>query len=131
MRFAEELVEAEKLEVPEPSRAPSKREVEMASRLVDSLHGRFRPTAFKDTYRERVLDLIARKAKGEELELQTPEEPSATPDLIAALEASLGGLKSGSRRGTGSRSTSGTRSKSSTPSSSRSRSRGSKPKARS
>lgn len=98
MRFADELVPAEDLDVPDPSRAPSKREVEMAGTLVESLHGRFDPKAFKDTYRERVLDLIARKAKGEELDLPEPPEPEETGDLMAALEASLkGGSKPGPR----------------------------------
>ncbi len=110
MRFADELVATNKIEVPAPSRAPTKQEVKMASALVDSLHDRFDASAFKDTYRERVLDLIERKAKGEEIETPEYEEPDKTPDLLAALEASLadrGGPKrsSGSKRsGTGSRS---------------------------
>ena len=74
----------------------------MASQLVDSLHRRFRPGAFKDSYRERVLDLIKRKAKGEELDLPEPEAAEETPDLMAALEASLGG-KSGRGRRSGGR----------------------------
>jgi DNA end-binding protein Ku len=96
VRFADELVAAKELDVAQPSRAPGKREVEMAGKLVDSLHARFRPDTFSDTYRERILDLIKRKAKGEELDIAPPEEPEATPDLMAALEASLkGGSKSG------------------------------------
>ncbi len=110
MRFADELVGAEDLDVPEPSRAPTRREIEMAGKLIDSLQASFRPRSFKDSYRERVLDLISRKANGEELDLETLEEPEATPDLIAALEASLGGRKKGSRAS--SRSSSGSRSKS-------------------
>jgi DNA end-binding protein Ku len=107
MRFAAELVDPDGLDVPKPSRAPSKREVDMAGQLVDSLQKRFRPDAFEDAYRERVLDLIARKAKGEELDLPEAEEPEETPDLMAALEASLqGGRGSSPSRGR-SRSSSG------------------------
>jgi DNA end-binding protein Ku len=102
MRFADELVDVDELELPKASRAPSKREIEMAGRLVDSLHGRFRPSAFKDSYRERVLRLIERKAKGEEIELSPPEESEATSDLAAALEASLNGKSKAT--GSGSRS---------------------------
>jgi DNA end-binding protein Ku len=61
----------------------------MAGALVESLHDRFQPEAFADTYRERVLELIEAKAKGEEPELPEPEEPQQPADLIAALEASL------------------------------------------
>src|SRR5437763_8686907 len=73
MRFADELVPADDLDIPKPSRAPAKREIEMAGALVDSLHDRFDPKGFKDTYRDRVLGLVASKAKGEEVDL--PQEP--------------------------------------------------------
>lgn len=97
MRFADELVDASKLDIPAPSRAPAKREIDMAGQLVDALQAKFRPSSFKDSYRERVLDLIARKAKGEELDLKAPEPAQSSPDLLAALEASLGDHKKGSR----------------------------------
>jgi DNA end-binding protein Ku len=93
MRFADELVAPGDLEVAKTSRAPSKREAEMAAALVDSLHEPFKPEAFKDTYREALLALINRKAKGEEIEIPEPSEPGEAPDLLAALEASLGGGK--------------------------------------
>lgn len=99
MRFADELVPADDLEVPAPSRAPAKREIEMAARLVDSLHDRFDPEAFKDSYRERVLELIATKARGETPSPPEREQTEEPPDLIAALEASLGGSRS--KRGSG------------------------------
>lgn len=94
MRFAEELVDPNDLDLPEPSRAPSKREIEMAGKLVDTLHERFRPEAFEDSYRERVLALIEAKARGEEPELPEAEEAPASGDLMAALEASLGARRS-------------------------------------
>jgi DNA end-binding protein Ku len=90
MRFAEELVDVKSLDLPSPSRKPSKREVEMAETLVDSLHDDFTPEAFSDEYRERVLDLIAAKARGEEPDLPAASEESEGMDLAAALEASLG-----------------------------------------
>jgi DNA end-binding protein Ku len=109
MVFADELVKAGSLDIDTPSKKPAKKEIEMAARLVDALHERFRPGSFKDTYRERVLDLIKRKAKGEEIEIPEPEQPEQTADLMAALEASLSssgkrkrtarsGAKSGSRK---------------------------------
>jgi DNA end-binding protein Ku len=89
MRFADELVAVEKLDIPAPSRKPSKRELDMAEQLVDSLRKQFRPASFKDSYRDRVAGLIKRKAEGEEIELPEPEDVEATDDLMAALEASL------------------------------------------
>jgi DNA end-binding protein Ku len=90
MRFADELVGVDKLDISAPSRKPSKGELDMAEQLVDSLHKQFRPGAFKDSYRDRVAELIKAKANGEEIELPEYEEPEAPDDLMAALEASLG-----------------------------------------
>src|SRR5947209_10714062 len=56
MRFADALVDSNDLDLAEPSRAPSKREIEMAGSLVESLHDSFDAKKFKDTYRGRVLD---------------------------------------------------------------------------
>src|SRR4030081_3721237 len=95
MRFSDELVAGKELEIPKPGRAPTKRELEMATMLVDSLHGRFDPHAFEDTYRARVLELIRRKAKGEEVELPDPEAHEPPDDLLAALDASLRSRRSG------------------------------------
>ncbi len=97
MRFADELVPAQKLDIPAPSRKPTGRELDMAEQLVDSLNKSFRPASFKDSYRERVAELIKRKAEGEEIELPEYEEPEAPDDLTAALEASLGNGKKKSR----------------------------------
>lgn len=94
MRFAEELVDVDSLDLPAPSRKPTKREVEMAATLVESLHDDFTPDAFHDDYRERVLELIAAKARGEEPDRPEPSEDPGGMDLAAALEASLTKAKS-------------------------------------
>lgn len=91
MRFADELIEADSLDLQSPSRKPSTREVKMAGTLVDSLSASFDPGSFEDSYRQRVLDLIAAKARGEEPELREAPEPAGDMDLMAALEASLKG----------------------------------------
>ena len=62
----------------------------MAGRLVDSLHEEYDPGKRTDSYREAVLEMIERKASGKKPREKPPEE---TPDLMAALEASLGGGK--------------------------------------
>jgi DNA end-binding protein Ku len=89
MRYLDELVDPRELDVAEPKKAPTKREVEMAAKLVDGLYERFDPKRYKDTYRARVEKYAKAKAKGKAPELQPPPEPEATDDLMAALEASL------------------------------------------
>jgi DNA end-binding protein Ku len=74
----------------------TKRELTMAQQLIESLSADFDPTKFKDEYRERVIDLIERKAAGEEIAVQPEaEDSSPAPDLMAALEASLADIRSG------------------------------------
>ena len=89
MRFHDEIVDADELEVDKPGKGPSKREVEMAGQLVDSLHRKFDPSDYEDSYREAVLDLVERKAKGEDLSPDEPEPEEEPADLTAALQASL------------------------------------------
>ena len=73
------------------------RELTMAQQLIESLSADFDPGRFKDEYRERVLDLIERKAAGEEIAVQPEaEETTPAPDLMAALEASLAEVRSAS-----------------------------------
>ena len=90
MNFHDELVEVDDLDLPSPQRNPSEREIEMAGKLVKSLAAKFEPESYEDSYREAVLKLIKRKAKGEEI-VEEPEETRQqdADDLTAALEASL------------------------------------------
>jgi DNA end-binding protein Ku len=91
MRFHDEVVEPDDVDIDKPKKAPGDREIEMAAKLVESLSAEFEPTKYKDTYREAVLDLIERKAKGEEIELPEAKPTEPPDDLLAALEASLAG----------------------------------------
>lgn len=67
------------------------RELAIAEQLIGSLAGPFEAGSYKDDYRERMLDLIERKAQGEQIEVVAPpERPSSpVPDLMSALKASL------------------------------------------
>src|SRR5215831_7193928 len=72
----------------------SDKELKMAEQLVESLAGPFELDRYPDTYRQQVLDLIEKRAAGEEIEV--PERPATTPqvvDLMAALEASVKAAK--------------------------------------
>jgi DNA end-binding protein Ku len=72
----------------------TKRELDMAKQLIESLSGDFDASQYRDEYRERVLDLIERKAAGETITIEAPEpERAEVPDLMAALEASIASSK--------------------------------------
>jgi DNA end-binding protein Ku len=93
MLFADEVLSPSGIEdMPDPAKLKaSARELEIAKQLVDSLAADFDPERYRDTYREQVLELIERKAHGEEVTVQAPAEPARepTPDLMSALKASL------------------------------------------
>jgi DNA end-binding protein Ku len=99
MLFPDEVVSPDSLdELPAnqdgDAKPAAKRELQMAQQLIDSLSNEFDPSQYRDEYRERVLDLIERKAAGEEITVQpAPEEPTRVPDLMSALEASLDAVK--------------------------------------
>ena len=95
MLFADEVVDPTSLdEIPVEDGKATKQELAMAQQLIDSLSGDFEPEKYQDEYRERVLDLIERKAQGEEIAVQpAPEEPAKVPDLMAALEESIKAVK--------------------------------------
>jgi DNA end-binding protein Ku len=72
------------------------RELKMAQQLIDSLAADWDPDRYHDTYREQVLQLIEKKAEGQEIVAPTePEKPAPVIDLMAALEASLAAAKEG------------------------------------
>jgi DNA end-binding protein Ku len=89
VRFCDELVPADDLDIPAPSRKPPKRELEMASKLLETLQAPFHPSAFEDSYRERLLTYIEAKSKGKVKSLPQPTDARDPDDLMAALEASL------------------------------------------
>jgi DNA end-binding protein Ku len=89
MRYADEVVDRESL-TPDDVEVGEK-EIAMARQLIESLAvDQFDADKFRDEYREQVLDLVERKAAGEEIVAQPQTEaPAKVLDLVAALEASL------------------------------------------
>ncbi len=105
MLFADEVVDPDSLD--ELSAAAdvevTKRELDIAKQLVESLAGEFDPSKYHDTYRQDVLDLIERKAAGEEIAVQpaAEDEEEPVPDLMAALKASLDAVRDKDADGNG------------------------------
>ncbi|MGW4544855.1 non-homologous end joining protein Ku [Streptomyces violaceorubidus] len=77
------------------------KELDMALRLVDALSGDWDPAGYRDTYQEKVRELVRAKAEGEEVAVaaQAPEATNVV-DLMEVLRGSLEQAK-GKGKGTG------------------------------
>ncbi len=97
MLFHDEVRSAEEVGIDELP-AAKKAEVDQAVTLIKSLERDFDPANYEDEHRKRLLALIDKKRKGQEIEIpDEPEAPKAVPDLMAALEESIQRMKSGGR----------------------------------
>ncbi|MBA2609631.1 MAG: Ku protein [Actinobacteria bacterium] len=88
--YGDEVVPIETLETPGLETELTERELKMAEALIESLTEKFDPERYEDTYREKVMDVIAKKDQGQEIVAQPEAEaPARVEDLMAALEASV------------------------------------------
>ncbi|MFF0345154.1 Ku protein [Kribbella sp. NPDC004875] len=73
-----------------PRKSGAGKQLSMAVDLIEAMSGEWKPAAYKDTYTERVKDLVKAKHAGKEV-VYSEEEPQATnpSDLVAALRASV------------------------------------------
>ncbi|HEX7808320.1 MAG TPA: Ku protein [Thermoanaerobaculia bacterium] len=93
LRHAEEIIAAEALQPP-GGRALTQKELDMASQLIDALHGEFKPSEYHDQYRARVMELVESKAAGHKPKLKVfrakkAQEPDEITDVLAASLASM------------------------------------------
>lgn len=103
LRFADELRNPKHLGLSQPSKRPTRKELDLAAHLIDSLASEWEPQRYRDDYEAVLRDLIAKKVKGEEIVAPKIERPAKVVDLMEALRASLsqprhGGAKQGRSR---------------------------------
>ena len=90
----EQLYFADEVDAPEtilPDELPSvaKRELELATQLIESFAGDWQPDKYSDTYTDALLEIVQRKRKGEEVHHVRESDEEETPDLLEALRRSL------------------------------------------
>jgi DNA end-binding protein Ku len=92
MHFAEELADPSKLHVPKKVTV-GKREMNMATALVESMSSKWKPEKYRDDYREALMEVIEEKveAGGKEIEERPKKAPKPTKviDLVSVLQKSL------------------------------------------
>jgi DNA end-binding protein Ku len=89
MYFPDEVRGADDVENTPIEVEVSDRELSIAEQLVESMAGAWEPERYTDRYRERVLELVEAKARGEDVVVEPQAAPAPVSDLMAALEASV------------------------------------------
>jgi DNA end-binding protein Ku len=90
LRFADELVDVGTLNIPARKQA-GKKELEMATTLVESLAAEWNPEKYTDDYRENLMRVIKAKLKGKPAALvaEEPHRDAKVVDLMERLRQSL------------------------------------------
>ena len=90
LRFQEQIREYDELKIPGKVNV-SKKEIEMAIKLVEQLEGTFKPNQFQDTYTDELEKIIKQKARGKKFKPLPKEHKKTTDptDLVEQLKASL------------------------------------------
>src|SRR5215813_1742949 len=96
MRFAHEIVDSSSLNLPQKSDI-SKKEMDLAHTLIDSMSDKFDPNKYKDDYYEKVLEVIQMKVAGVAPQGPVPKGPGPAKvvDLMEVLKQSLSETKKG------------------------------------
>ena len=100
MRWAEEVLPMDELKLPKSSskqQGVSPREIEMATRLVEDMQEDWNPEAYRDTYRDDLMERIEGKIAEGKTHLLTPAEPGGEEprksaeviDMMALLKESI------------------------------------------
>jgi DNA end-binding protein Ku len=100
LHFAADLRDPAK-ELPDlPGRAGARgKELDMAVNLIDAMTADWRPGDYRDTYTDRVHELIDAKSEGRTVTpAEEPAEPTKVVDLFEALQRSVQNGKSGKKK---------------------------------
>jgi len=90
MRFAHEIVDSGSLNLPRKADI-TKKEMDLANTLIDSMSDQFEPSKYKDDYHDKVLEIIQMKVAGVSPAAPVAKEPGPAKvvDLMEILKQSL------------------------------------------
>lgn len=93
IRFSQEIKEPSELNLPPVSETKTK-EMDMANKLVEQLTEKFNIENYKDTYTDKLLEIIKEKSKGKKISVPKMKVVQPQSDnLMDMLKASLAGNK--------------------------------------
>jgi DNA end-binding protein Ku len=90
LRFADVIKKTTELDLPKAAADIPRNQKELALELIGKLKGRFKPEQFKDTYNDRLKNIIEARKHGKtvHVEKEAPRETAAT-DIMEKLKKSL------------------------------------------
>jgi DNA end-binding protein Ku len=92
LRYAYEVADPTGFEEVKELKEPKKEELSLAVKIVADLSGEFDITEYKDTYKQKIEELIQKKMKGETIVIEKPVKEEAK-ELMVALQETLKQLK--------------------------------------
>lgn len=92
LRYAYEIADPSNFDDLKELKEPEKKELDLAKKIVSDLSGDFDIDEYKDTYEERIQQLIEKKMKGETITVEKPVKEEAK-ELMVALQETLKQLK--------------------------------------
>jgi DNA end-binding protein Ku len=94
LHWPDEVRSTDELDLPDAEFDFKPAEMAMARQLVSAMTADFDPAAYKDEYRDALMEVIESKIEGHEVKAPEPaEETGKLVDLMAALEASVNAAK--------------------------------------
>lgn len=88
LRYSYEVVDPQDIEEINNLKEPSEKELELAAKIIENLSGDLDITEYRDTYSDKVKELIEMKMKGEVIAVEEPKKEEVK-DLMAALQQTL------------------------------------------
>lgn len=88
LHYGYEVVNPRKLEEVQDLKKPTEKELELAEKIIENLSGEFDITEYRDTFTDKVQELVEKKLQGETITVEAPKKEEIR-DLMAALQETL------------------------------------------
>lgn len=91
MHYPDEITAASQFDLPAEKTTIKEKELKLAEQLIESMTAKFEPKKYRDTYREKLEELIEKKLKGQPIRVKAPKRKPTTNvvDITALLQKSL------------------------------------------
>src|SRR4029079_3984369 len=99
MYFADEIRSTDGI-LPEKRVRVDAKELDMAATLIERFTTSFDHAKYEDEYRDRLLDVVKRKHRGDDVHAPPEPERDAPTELLEALRASVEAAKSSTKKRT-------------------------------